>query len=236
MAEHGIKITNNELFVKEVTEKLLFDDLFSKTKTDICETLVNIANQCSDSNFLFEMSNYDLSALLRIKQAKVKSLKESISVRFMDTQARDKLFYTFLDKLVLESNASKSKKEYEYIIGDNEKDENSFVIYVEDNCLKNEIERRLKMTSFKSLDYSFNREKLIIQKADFIQMLAMTFAPGNKNCRKELQIAIEKDIEKEKLKEVAKYLETFAAGEKCIIAIKAIITLAHFVFNKITKK
>ena len=62
-------------------------------------------------------------------------------------------------------------------------------------------------------------------------MLAMTYAPDNKDCIQKLISAIEKDSNNKELKESLTYLTKLIAGEKCIIAIKAIKNIAHFVIN-----
>ena len=157
-----ISIKNEKLFCEEIVKFLTSTDIFNRTKTDVCEFLIYAANKYSSENFLFTNSNYENSILLNLKQSKIKLVKEDISVRYMSEEDNDFLFYKFLQNL--------GTKDSPYILEESD-DGKKFEIYIEDNCLRNQIERYLKLSTHRSVDYSFNKELLSIKKADFLNLL-----------------------------------------------------------------
>ena len=221
-----ITIKDKEAFADSILEKLILDDLFSKTKSDICETLISITNECSD-DFLVNKSNYELSNLLRIRQSRVKTLKETISLRFLSQSKRDEMFCKFLDNLYLEDSKEKSVQG-KYLVYESSTNPSVFKLCLEDNVLRNELERRLKETTNKTLDCSFNKEVLEIPKDAFVKMLASIYAPEEStlyNSIERLSADIQKTENNKFVESTTNYLSKLILGEKGEIALNAITSL-----------
>ena len=161
---------NSNRFIENLMNNLIFDDLFSKNKNDICESLISIVNDSCHDN-LIKKSNYDLSVLLKVKPNKISLLKENISFRFYDSSKRDSLFSEFLKNLAFEKQSKSTNAKYILEEGKDNKKNDTLILYLENPILRSELERRLKEATTKSFDHSFNREKFIISKEAFVTML-----------------------------------------------------------------
>ena len=222
-------IENLEDFSEELVKYLTDTDIFTRTKTDICEFLIYLTNKYSN-NYLFKNSNYDNSCLLHIKQSKVRLVKEDISVRYMDDDARNDIFMTFLKNIRAESTSSDNEKKSLYYLLD---DEEKFVIYIEDPCVRNEFERYLKKYLGVSCDYSFNREKISVRKSDFLLLLSKY---SNLSDSKNLHLVVEdlyKQDEKNILANYGNDIIESLLGDWASISVKAVCALCNNFISKI---
>jgi ribosomal protein S8 len=103
-------------------------------------------------------SNYEIANILGISEAKVKSLRLDISLKYKTNEITDKP-YELAKRIFIEKNIP-----FDY------RDDIIF-IQIEDPVLKRDIESHLKSQGF-IIDFSFNREILKITPAGFLTILA----------------------------------------------------------------
>jgi hypothetical protein len=157
-----IKVKPAEEFASALWNKITDTGFNTLSKNDIYDYLLYLFNKYGDIHFLDEKSNYENAVLLRVTETKIKNSKLNIALKYKTSEEKQNALPLFLQKL-----SQKPKGGGIWL----SKDETHFGFVVEDLQVRMELENLLKTQTGTTLDYSFNSEKVSIEKVCFLELI-----------------------------------------------------------------
>ncbi len=194
MANIDLETINSEEFTKDLLTSISELGLYTYSKTDLCDYIIYLANKHDQNHFFDNNSNADNARLLKVKESKIKSLRLNIGLKFKNEDA-DETLKRFLKKIT----------DDKITIIDNE---NFFQFFIEDPFIRMVFESKLKDLEGVTLDYSFNTERVKIEKEHFLSLL---FSLDSTDSEKLEKILKKHDI-KVKGKKVVKFIGNLAVN------------------------
>jgi hypothetical protein len=153
-----IKDKKAEEFTAQLWEKIKTTGFNAMSKNDFYDYVLYLFNKYNGTPFLDDASNYENAILLKATESKIKNSKLNIALKYKNEQERKNTLYIFLRKIADKKITILDKGNY-------------FVFMLDDPSARMEFENGLKQIMGTTLEYSGNRERVQIEKYDFLNIL-----------------------------------------------------------------
>jgi hypothetical protein len=153
---------NAKQFVTALWQKITDTGFNSLSKNDFYDYVLYLFNKYAAPHFLDENSNYENAVLLKVTEAKIKTSKMNIALKYKSPREREDALSAFLRKISLQSKTGAIWLDC---------DESHFKFIIEDTLVRMELENLLKTLTGTTLDYRFNNEKVTIEKVCFLHVI-----------------------------------------------------------------
>jgi len=178
----NIKGKSAENFVIELNEKISQTGYNILSKNDLYDFLLYLFNKHNDRKFLDEDSNYENLIALKITEARLKTAKLNIALKYKTDEERRKSFILFLKKLAQNKITIIEKDDI-------------FIFCIDDPAARLELENCLKEKLGVTLEYGENRERVKIEKYALLRI----FKEYSKCSETEFADVLRKELEKREL-------------------------------------
>ncbi len=154
-----------EELIREI-ESILFDGgLYALSKNDIYDKLLFLFDKYDDNHFLSTNSNYKNARLLKTTETKIKNAKLNIAQKFYDDTEYNSILFDFVVLIATKPG----------VITESKKSGSCFDFVIENVVTRKAVEAKLKEITNDTLDYSFNTERVTINKVNFLKLLSFVY-------------------------------------------------------------